>query len=484
LSVVERQERTLRNLEAIGRAMEEYVRQNRQYPPPAIYSPGGLPLLSWRVELLPYLGHEALYKRFQLDQPWDSGKNKPLVAEIPAVYQSPERFDEKTNYLVPVGGSTAFPGRRGVTPRQFEDGVTNTVILLEVDDSLATPWTKPVDYEHRPVDPFAGLGALREDGFFVVWGGGLVARIPLSVSGPKISAMLSIDGGEPFSRTEVSCEATATPTVPIASPGAAATEAAAKADSTTPRKTKVAGQQQPALPAAELAVEGQASKQFELAAAEAAGDGREQDALLFLYAASLTSPQPAPLRWITGLKRPALVVRWGIGVHYVGEPRYERNLQPIGKSSSAIAYGSQHDWQRELVRYTGEFGERFLHELDARLELRGWGSSVLRTQPAGKPSSRKPLPARTTAAGEHQSAAARNLGETRREARARCHSHFRGSAEARQQQTHQKWGHPQQHRLAPCGHRHSRRALRDAHPQQHPGAASPRKRSGFGRPGG
>jgi hypothetical protein len=50
------------------------------------YTANGKPLLSWRVHLLPRLGEEAMYRRFKLDQPWDSPANRNLAYSVPQVY--------------------------------------------------------------------------------------------------------------------------------------------------------------------------------------------------------------------------------------------------------------------------------------------------------------------------------------------------------------------------------------------------------------
>jgi hypothetical protein len=46
-----------------------------------------LPLVSWRVTLLPYLEEGELYKQYKMHEPWDSEHNKRLLARIPKVYQ-------------------------------------------------------------------------------------------------------------------------------------------------------------------------------------------------------------------------------------------------------------------------------------------------------------------------------------------------------------------------------------------------------------
>src|SRR5262245_56693586 len=74
------------NLKQIGVAMHTYHDKHRSFPAAAIYGKDGKALLSWRVALLPYLGLEALYKEFKLDEPWDSAHNKRLLEKMPAVY--------------------------------------------------------------------------------------------------------------------------------------------------------------------------------------------------------------------------------------------------------------------------------------------------------------------------------------------------------------------------------------------------------------
>lgn len=209
LSATDRRHRTLDNLHRIGEALRAYVKANGRYPDPAIRARDGTPLLSWRVALLPLLGQQQLYARFDLDQPWDSPRNRALLAQIPPVYQSPERADEKTNYLVPVGSTTVFRRPRSVHPRRIEDGVANTAILLEVDDSLAVPWTSPREYEVDGKQPTRGLGQLRGDGFFVVFGGAVVRQIAPSVPARQVAAIFTTDGGEPVAFSRVSSPAVA-----------------------------------------------------------------------------------------------------------------------------------------------------------------------------------------------------------------------------------------------------------------------------------
>ena len=179
---------------------------------PARYDAVGRPLLSWRVELLPYLGYQQLYEDFLRDQPWDSPHNQALLGRIPEVYQSPERFDEKTNYLVPEASYTPFNLRPpGVSFASVEDGPANTVAVVEVDDAAAVPWTRPADLELKLNEFRKRAGSLREDGIFVVWLDGSVGRILRNCSDGDLKAIFSYDAGDMFAAYGVRAEATATP---------------------------------------------------------------------------------------------------------------------------------------------------------------------------------------------------------------------------------------------------------------------------------
>ncbi|MDZ7616025.1 MAG: DUF1559 domain-containing protein, partial [Patescibacteria group bacterium] len=76
----------LRNMQRITLAMLLYEREHGTLPPAWSVDAQGNPLHSWRVLLLPYLGHEALYKKIRLDEPWDSEHNRPFHGEDLAIY--------------------------------------------------------------------------------------------------------------------------------------------------------------------------------------------------------------------------------------------------------------------------------------------------------------------------------------------------------------------------------------------------------------
>jgi len=144
-------QKCLRNLKGIALALAEHEAVNGTLPAAFSVDKGGKPLLSWRVHILPFLGHSPLYQRFHLDEPWDSPHNKALIKFMPATYACPGENrklvqEGKTSYLAPRGPATVFPGAEPVSSDQITDGRPNTALIVDASDSAAVIWTKPEDW--------------------------------------------------------------------------------------------------------------------------------------------------------------------------------------------------------------------------------------------------------------------------------------------------------------------------------------------------
>ncbi len=143
------------NLKQIALAMHNYADANNQFPPAAVCNRKGMPQLSWRVLILPYIEQNELYKQFKLDEPWDSAHNKKLIAKMPDVYRLPgdDRGSTKTYYRVFVGNGAAFDWVMGMRfPAAFPDGTSNTIMVATGPEAVT--WTKPEELEYDPAkDP-------------------------------------------------------------------------------------------------------------------------------------------------------------------------------------------------------------------------------------------------------------------------------------------------------------------------------------------
>lgn len=178
-----RRAQSMGHLKQIALAMHNYYDTYKSFPPAAIRSEEGKPLLSWRVALLPFLEEGDLYNQFHLDEPWDSEHNRQLLSRMPEVYKNPNSKVAqlfKTNYVVPTGEGTIFADEKGTRFASITDGTSNTIMTLAVDDSHAVEWTKPDDWEYDAKQPKAGLGHLYPNGFLAGLADGSVHFIPNS----------------------------------------------------------------------------------------------------------------------------------------------------------------------------------------------------------------------------------------------------------------------------------------------------------------
>ena len=191
--------RSENNLKQLALAALNYQDAFRKFPANATRNIKGEALLSWRVQLLPYLGEEKLYKEFRFDEPWDGEHNKKLIARMPAVFRSPTNpklaADGKTTYLAPVGDATMFPDGRGVRIAEVTDGTSNTILFVDAADDAAVVWTKPDDLAYDPKVPEKGLG-FRYPGALVVFVDGSTHLIPKTVEKATLQALFTRSGGE------------------------------------------------------------------------------------------------------------------------------------------------------------------------------------------------------------------------------------------------------------------------------------------------
>jgi len=165
-------------------------------------------LLSWRVQILPFLEANNLYDQFNHQEPWDSPHNLALVDQMPEIYKSlshdlPEGktiFVSPVSMLGPNGEQPNHPAiyveGRKASSRSIGDGPANTILILEVDPDAAVTWTKPDEWEFDPDNPMRDVGNARISSILVAMADGAVRRISNSTSPEEFKAMVTANSGD------------------------------------------------------------------------------------------------------------------------------------------------------------------------------------------------------------------------------------------------------------------------------------------------
>ncbi|MBC7851986.1 MAG: DUF1559 domain-containing protein [Pirellulaceae bacterium] len=250
-----RRAQSANNIKQIMLAMHNYAdTYGGRFPPAVVYGKDGKGKVphSWRVELLPYMDQDALYRAYQFDEPWDSEANKKVLAQMPAVFRDPSADAKSTSsaYYVMVGKAkemkkgdeggggaaapagglgaaggaappggglgaaalsdappdpgvvvdtslpTAFSKKDGIRFAEIADGTSNTIAIVEAKRDI--PWTKPEDIPYDPKGKAPRLGGFYSDGFHVGFCDGSARFLPVSTSEESLRIYLSPAAGEPI----------------------------------------------------------------------------------------------------------------------------------------------------------------------------------------------------------------------------------------------------------------------------------------------
>ena len=167
------------------------------------YDANGNPHLSWRVHILPFIGHGSLYNEFNLDEPWNSANNLPLIDQMPDLFRSGgDAPDTTTTRMVVFTGSDAafdrFPNDNKFGERfaDFRDGTNNTILFAEVGQDKAVTWTRPDDAPFDINDPFASVGTLTDGRLRTALGDSSRLTLSTDVAEQDLSALITLREGD------------------------------------------------------------------------------------------------------------------------------------------------------------------------------------------------------------------------------------------------------------------------------------------------
>lgn len=355
----------------VAAAFAEYVRHHRSFPPKAI--PYQKPALSWRVAILPYLGYPELFDQFDPTFPYNSPVNRRLIELMPPEFDT-ANLPGKTTIVAPVASFSAFWKDIPVRLNRLEDGLSETIAALEVDQEHAVTWSRPKDWQPDPNDLVGGLG--NQHGFIVaMFGDGRVDKISSKVSSGDLTAMISYDRGDRFDAKVLSPLEDGdfvSPGNQIPDPsGSPAVDAGSSTRVTMHNDAK---HRQPASDISRTPSQssgkslGYLQERLNQAATKAIADGDQTAGFELQLAALLLAEDGqegsgrnwSEFGWSKALRRPLICVRWSIGIMINPEAGKIPTLtRGKGAPQKAIRPGD-----KELESYTGQIG------LDAAVVLR------------------------------------------------------------------------------------------------------------------
>ncbi len=137
-------------LHEIAKALEFYYSKHDSFPPAYLAGKDGKPTHSWRVLLLPFVEYDALYRQFDLNQPWDAPGNRNPAAAPLREFLCPNESgpgpsgSTPTSYLAVVGPGAAWQGEK---PRRLADFGGKAAETIMVVESLKSGirWAEPRD---------------------------------------------------------------------------------------------------------------------------------------------------------------------------------------------------------------------------------------------------------------------------------------------------------------------------------------------------
>ncbi len=119
----------MNNLKQIGLSMHNFESANGSLPFQP--QPGQDESLSWRLRVLPYIDQAELFEQVDWTQPWDSAKNRGLIAKAPEIFGK----DGQTNLRWIKSDIKTFA--------DITNGTSNTICFIYSPDSV--PWTQNND---------------------------------------------------------------------------------------------------------------------------------------------------------------------------------------------------------------------------------------------------------------------------------------------------------------------------------------------------
>lgn len=187
------------NLKQIAIGLHNYEETYGALPPAFTVDDEGRRLHSWRTLILPYIDQLKLYETIDLSRPWDDPANAAARKTAIDVFDCPsgERDSNETTYMALVGPDACFAGSKPRAFPEFHDGLSNTLMVVEVSRDQAVHWMAPHDTGRQFLRSLASDSQTdHTGGFQAALGDGTVRFINLNVPAETRNALITVAGGE------------------------------------------------------------------------------------------------------------------------------------------------------------------------------------------------------------------------------------------------------------------------------------------------
>jgi hypothetical protein len=199
------------HLSQIALGLHSYHEVYGRFPPAYLADARGRPEHSWRVLILPYIEQQAIYNRYNFQEPWDGPHNRELAPLMPVPYACPNHRGDAggrryqgnvwTSYLAVTGPGTVFPGAGTVSLVDVSDRRGATIMVAEVADA-DVHWMEPRDLDVATMSfkiggpPPPSVSSLDAGGPHAVTVDGSVRQLSPTTAPRELKALTTIAGGE------------------------------------------------------------------------------------------------------------------------------------------------------------------------------------------------------------------------------------------------------------------------------------------------
>ncbi|HXT60369.1 MAG TPA: DUF1559 domain-containing protein [Pirellulales bacterium] len=193
------------NLKQIALGLQNYADVHGEFPPQYLADESGKPMHSWRVLILPYIEHQALYGRYDFNEPWDGPNNSQLAAQMPPAFRCPSdpvaATGSTTSYVGVSGPGTLFDGPKSARFPDITDGTSNTLTVVEFAGG-GVNWMEPRDLDASQlagiVSPPDGknISSYHPGGANAAFADGSVRFLSAAINVQVLRALTTISGGE------------------------------------------------------------------------------------------------------------------------------------------------------------------------------------------------------------------------------------------------------------------------------------------------